>query len=84
MGNPFSGQSGAIQDFNWFVTLFDASGNVVWTSSSTIGTTRQIVIPGNIMVPGQKGYQFQCSAESLEKVPGVPAYLVDSIKYPAN
>lgn len=76
VGNPF----GAIQDFIWSINLFDSEGAVVWTSQAVAGTTRQFVIPENAMATGES-YQFSIVAQTIDKVPGYPAYTIHTPKY---
>ena len=76
VGNPF----GSIQDFVWTANVIDSSGKVVWTSPTTSGSNRQLAIPDNTLVSGSS-YQYQVTAQSLDKVPGHPAFSIHSIKY---
>ena len=76
VGDPFGG----IQDFVWTITLWNGSGKVVWTSQGVPGNKRQFQIQENVVVAGES-YKFSISAQSLDKISGYPAYIVQSPKY---
>jgi len=77
IGNPF----GDIQDFQWIINVFDDQGHNVWQSGAVDGTTRQYAISTNILEPG-KSYKFSVDAQSRDKVPSVPSFVVHSPQYP--
>lgn len=73
-GDPFGSD---IQSFLWSVTLTNADGLKVYESSALPGTTRTLTIPANIMQSGST-YTYQAIAQSLDKIPGLPAMAVRS------
>ncbi len=76
VGNPF----GDVQDFVWIITVWDSKSNAIWTSQSVPGTTRQFQVQENILVTGET-YKYSVVAQTLDKIPGYPAYTIHSIKY---
>ena len=76
VGNPF----GAVQDFVWSIAVYDSKGVNIWTSKSISGSTRQFAVQANVLDPSQ-AYKFSVIAQSLDKVPGHPAYSINSPKY---
>lgn len=73
-GNPF----GDIQDFLWTANIFDAeSGLKVYTTEGNTGTVRSVAIPANIFEEG-KTYQYDVTAQVLDRVPGYVAYTIKS------
>lgn len=76
VGDPFGG----IQDYVWTITLWDSKDKVVWTSQAVPGTKRQFQIQENVMTSGET-YKYSISAQSLDKIPGFPSYIVQSLKY---
>ncbi len=78
LGNPFGPE---IQDFIWLVNVYDANGvNLLWQSQPIPASNRQFPIQENIMVAGQT-YKYSVSAQTLDKIPGYPAYTISSVKY---
>lgn len=76
VGNPF----GDVQDFIWIITVWDSKGKAIWTSQSVAGTTRQFQVQENILVAGET-YKYSVIAQTLDKIPGYPAYTIQSVKY---
>lgn len=76
VGNPF----GDVQDFIWTITVYDSKLTPVWTSAAVPGATRQFQVQENILVSGET-YKYSVVAQSLDKIPGYPAYTVYSVKY---
>lgn len=78
LGNPFGPE---IQDFIWLVNVYDADGvNLLWQSTAIPASSRQFPIQDNIMVSGTT-YKYSVSAQTLDKIPGYPAYTISSVKY---
>lgn len=76
VGDPFSG----IQDYVWTITLWGSNNRAIWTSQAVPGNKRQFQVQENVLVPGES-YKFSISAQSLDKIPGFPSYIVQSPKY---
>jgi hypothetical protein len=78
IGNPFGDQ---IQDFVWAINIWDESlTKVLWTSQAQSGTVRQATIPENVLV-ADTVYKYTVVAQTMDKVPGFPAYTVHSPTY---
>jgi hypothetical protein len=76
-GYPFGSK---VEDFIWTVNICTAdSGKVMYQSDPIPGTTRQFTIPSNILDPSAS-YKYYVIAQTLDKVPGYPAYTVQSPK----
>jgi hypothetical protein len=73
-GNPFGAN---VQSFVWSVTMTNSSGLKVYESSPLLGSTRTLTIPANIMQSGAT-YSFEAVAQTLDKIPGLPAMSVRS------
>jgi hypothetical protein len=80
VGNPF----GTVQDFSWSVSVFDANDHSVYDSGGILGNVRQTVIPDNVIdtTDPNATYTYQLTAQSLDKVPGIPAFVIQSVKNP--
>jgi hypothetical protein len=76
VGSPF----GSYQEFVWTINLYNADGQVVWSSQAIPGTTRQFKIAENAIEAGVS-YTFSCVAQVLDKVPGYPSYAIYTKKY---
>ena len=73
-GDPFGSSN---QTFVWSVTLTNSDGLKIYESSATSGATRTITIPSNVLQSGQT-YTYDAIAQTLDKVPGMPAAAVRS------
>jgi hypothetical protein len=73
-GNPFGAD---LQGFTWSVSLTNAAGLKVYESSAIAGSTRTLTIPANVMQSGST-YTYVAVAQTLDKVPGMPAIAVRS------
>lgn len=73
-GDPFGA---GVQSFVWSVTLTNSSGLKVYESSPLSGGTRTLTIPANIMQAGST-YTYEAVAQTLDKIPGLPAMAVRS------
>jgi hypothetical protein len=85
VGNPFSNAAGPIQDFVWTINVYDSKDTTtpIWTSESIPGTTRTYTITADIWDPAET-YKYEVIAKSLEKVPGLPMFVVHSPLYDAK
>lgn len=75
-GNPFD----EIQDFVWFVTVYQSSGSGLvktYSSKSLPGADRQFILPENTFETGQS-YQYKIAAQVLDGVPGHAAYRIET------
>lgn len=73
-GNPFGAE---LQSFVWSVSLSNSDGLKVYESSALPGSTRTLTIPANIMQSGAT-YKYEAVAQTLDKIPGLPAMAVRS------
>jgi hypothetical protein len=73
-GNPFGTD---LQGFIWSVALTNAAGLKVYESSAISGATRTLTIPANVLQSGVT-YSYVAVAQTLDKVPGMPAIAVRS------
>jgi hypothetical protein len=73
-GNPYGAD---LQGFTWSVSLTNASGLKVYESSAIAGATRTLTIPANVMQSGAT-YTYSAVAQTLDKVPGMPAIAIRS------
>jgi hypothetical protein len=73
-GNPFGTD---LQGFTWSVSVTNPSGLKVYESTAIPGTSRTLAIPSNVMQPGTS-YTYVAVAQTLDKVPGMPAIAVRS------
>jgi hypothetical protein len=73
-GNPF----GDIQDFMWRANVYDAeTGLKVYTTEAKFGTDRAVTLPTDRLEVG-KTYQYDVTAQVLDRVPGYVAYSINS------
>ncbi len=77
VGNPF----GEYQSFLWTVHVYGADGKTIWNSQAIPGDKRQFGVQENIFALGAT-YTFDVSAQVQDKIPGNPAYVIYSKKYP--
>ena len=75
-------------DFIWSVNLWDKQGEkIIWTSepkrADASTQSRELQIPTTAFEPGAQ-YKFNVVGQSLDKVPGYPAFTVHSIRYPTE
>lgn len=78
IGKPFGEQ---IQDFLWSINLWNADQtSLLWTSKTQAGTERTLTIPESVLTKGTS-YKFTVVAQTMDKVPGYPAYIVQSESY---
>lgn len=74
VGDPF----GATQQFFvWSVTLTNSDGLKIYESAAVPGATRTLTIPANVMQAGAT-YTYEVVAQTLDKIPGMPAVAVRS------
>lgn len=78
IGKPFGEQ---IQDFLWSINLWNSDQtSLLWTSKTQAGTERTLTIPESVLTKGTV-YKFTVVAQTMDKVPGYPAYVVQSESY---
>lgn len=78
VGNPF----GEYQTFKWIAHVYSEDGKTtIYNSGTALGTTRQLALPDNIFAAGST-YKFDVSAQVEDKIPGNPAYVIYSKRYP--
>ncbi len=76
VGDPFD----TTRDYVWKVEVVDADGQVLWISEPTQGTASRSLVIGKTdvnFIPGEV-YKIRASAQSLDRIPSRPAYVVKS------
>ena len=76
-GVPF----GENVDFTWSVTVYNADNVIVHESPSITGSSRDYVLPDNIIEEGES-YSYAASAQLVERIQGFPPYIIHSVKKP--
>lgn len=75
IGAPFD----SVQEYVWIIVVYDEEGKSVFTSQAVVGTEREFSIPAQVLVEG-KSYTYEVVAQTLDKIPGHPAYVIHSVK----
>lgn len=75
IGAPFD----TVQEYVWIIIVYDDSGKSVFTSQAVPGTQREFTIPAQVLAAG-KSYTYEVVAQTLDKIPGHPAYVIHSLQ----
>lgn len=78
-GDPFGENSSgdAIEDYMWSVSVYNTEGVIVHSSETMAGTTESYTLPDDILEDGEE-YTAKIFAQSLDRVTGYPAFVVES------
>lgn len=79
VGDPF----GTNRDYLWYAEVIDGDDQVLWRSDPVQGTSGKSLTIGETDVDFVSGevYEIRASAQSLDRIPSRPAYVVKSSAY---